>query len=329
MMYNGRPVRGVGYGSSGQVVSDKPIDPATGMPVGGFTKPSYSQTGPNGAVFNGKWYYPGYELDDPNNPYNPNYKGNWGGGEGGSAAPGPRGEGQGLAQPPTAQAGQRPFYMNYDAAALMELVRRNPAFKDLLPPEVRQGFPNEYFLEHPEEQSILTPERRMTFGQGALAAVPGRTRVGGGGGLVPGGFRPLQEPGGGAGPAPWTTGTQPGQPGDTRSAAAGDKTGYLIPGGTTGISLREPDIGGGKTTELSPAVAAPITGARMPTYRTSGGVPVYSAQALARMMPGERAEVSSLVNRAGGRAEDYFEQQKKLFSSPRGSGVSYARGRRY
>lgn len=192
----------------------------------------------------------------------------------------------------------RPFYMKYDQDALMELIRGNPAYKDLIPKEIRLQFPNEYFLEHPEEQGLLDEQRRRTFGTRALKS-----------------------------PEPFTPGTAPGQ--DTRSAAAGDKTGFLTPGGPSGIGLHEPDVLGSPTTPILPGVAAPILGQKQPTFKTSGGVPMFSSQSLARMTPGERQATSSLINRAGGRAEDFWEQQRKLFSAPRGSGAQYSRARRY
>ena len=69
-------------------------------------------------------------------------------------------------------AGERPWYMNYSNAALMEMIRGNPSLASTLPREVLLGFPNEFFLEHPPLQGILPPERRASFGPGALSESP-------------------------------------------------------------------------------------------------------------------------------------------------------------
>ena len=254
----------------------------------------------------------------------------------------------------------RPWYMNYSNEELMALVDKDPAFAALLPPEIRLGFPNEYFIAHPAEQVLLDAQRRSTFCVGALQSsvtTPGATP-----GATPGTidpyvqylisqarvgddvaaqelrekygiteeFRAQSDPSVYKNPAaavrtpapPAASVTPPG--GDTRSAAAGDRTGSLVFTGPTGVSLRE----GEKEAPLSPGLAAPITGQPFPLYRSQGNVPFFSSQALERMTPGERTVLGTTVNRAGGRAEDYWEQRRKLFSAPQGGGTRY-RARRY
>ena len=110
-----------------------------------------------------------------------------------------------------------------------------------------------------------------------------------------------------------------------RTAAGGDKLGYLNRGGVTGVELIEPN----QTTALPPRLAAPITGARSPNYQTSGGVPLFSNQARARMTPGDRTVLGVTVNRAGGNETDYFEEAGKLTGGARGRGISYGGVPRY
>ena len=194
------------------------------------------------------------------------------------------------ANPPAVAApdNTRPWYMNFDDATLQAMIKTRPDLAPTIPPPVMLKWSNDFFLANPQFQSILPAERRATFGTGALSGAP-----------------VVQPPGGG-------------------SASAGDKTGVVTRGGPSGAGLTE----GGVTTPLPPGLAAPITGAKMPTYRNQGNLPTFSSQSLARMTPGERELLGTTVNRTGGRAEDYFDNQRKMFSQPEGSGASY-RPRRY
>ena len=200
--------------------------------------------------------------------------------------------------------GQRPWYMNFDDATLQAMIKTRPDLAPTIPNEVKLTWSNEFFLANPQFQDILTPERRATFGAGALQAPTGISYIGG----VPGG--PPSAP-------TWPT--------DGRSAEAGDKTGTITRGGPTGVGLTE----GGVTVPLPPGLAAPITGNQTPTYRTQGNVPFYSAQAKARMTPSERELLGVTINRAGGNAIDQEEEERKLFSAPQGGGASYSGQRRY
>lgn len=196
----------------------------------------------------------------------------------------------------------RSWYDNYPDDVLREMVAANPSLAFDIDDESKKrlGLP-QFAGQTVNGQSVAQPWGGV---QAPNTPPPGIRYIGSAPGKV--------------GPEPTIA------PPDTRSAAAGDRTGTITRGGATGAQLTE----NGVSVPLPPGVAAPITGQRMPTYRTQGNVPIFSSQALARMTPGEREVLGTTVNRAGGRAEDYFDQQRKQFSAPTSSGASY-RARRY
>ena len=59
-------------------------------------------------------------------------------------------------------------------------------------------------------------------------------------------------------------------------------------------------------------------------YRTLGGLPRFSPQTLANMTASERQVLGVLANRTGNRAEDYFEQSRRLGQMPSGGAGAYA-----
>ncbi|GEM_PF-6782394 len=81
---------------------------------------------------------------------------------------------------------------------------------------------------------------------------------------------------------------------------------------------------GGKTAPLIPAIRNPIQGLDIPTYRSQGNMPAFSAQTRSRMSPSERQVLDVTINRTGGRAEDAAWRDQQLTSG----GASSA-GRRY
>ena len=269
------------------------------------------------------------------------------GGEGPGLGP-PMVEPQGQRQP-----GVQGGWSDYSDEVLQLALEQLPQLAEALPNEVLDRWSNEWFIAHPQYQYALSAAHRATFSPGVLGS-PQPTPVAPGGtpGISPApGIAP--PPAGGAPPAAVASVPTQGFGWNDPTKPIEQQWWYLHPQiGPDGLQIwygygPEGVLSNGATAdptkwrkptwqELVVATKANLTpnlkrileqggsprpgaqqGVRQPTYASLGNVPMISSRDLNSLAPSEREMLGVTVNRTGGRADDYFKEQEKLYAAPR------------